>query len=102
VAARAGLTLDRINDVSLIIEALAAHSAPHTPDGRVRVTLRERPGCLTIRLGPLHAAKGGAVLADATLPGLGPVLERLADGVLVDQSGAEEYLEITVGSPAEP
>lgn len=102
VAARTGLTLDRINDVGLIVESLAAHSAPYSRDGRVRVTLGERPGQITIQLGPLEAGTGRRVLADATVPGLGPVLERLADAIAVlAAEGTGEYLRITVAQPGE-
>jgi hypothetical protein len=96
MAARAELPLDRINDAGLIAESLAAHSGPYSADGRVHLRLGTKPGHLVMRVGPLTAGGARSVLADATLPGLGPVIERLADGVTVLTEDHEDHLEIVV------
>lgn len=96
MAARSGLTLDRVNDARLAIEALAAHSAPHLADGHLHVRVTSLPGSLTMRLGPLRNGGAEAVVSETTLPALGPVLHRLADEVRPEG----DHLVIVIGPPA--
>jgi hypothetical protein len=95
LAAAAGLDLDRLENARLVADALAAHGPARTPDGRVRVAFDEGSGALTMRVGPLVAGGAAVLLRECALPGVGPVLQRLADEVGVDaESGTGEFLVI--------
>ena len=96
LAARAQCPIDRLDDALLISDAVAAHAPRFSADDRVRVVVRTDDSALEIIVGSL--AKGGTegLVADATLPGVGNVLERVADEV--DRSPGEhgEQLRIRV------
>jgi hypothetical protein len=96
VAAQANLTLDRVNDAGLIVESLAAHSVRHLPDGLVRMAFTAMPGRLEIRFGPLEPGGARAVLDEAALPGLGPVLDRLSDDIRLESHGEADHLTISL------
>lgn len=81
MGARAGLTLDRVNDARLVVEALVAHGRPYLTDGHLRMRVTSAAGCLTLRLGSLAVGGAEALVSDATLPPLGSVLGRLSDEV---------------------
>jgi hypothetical protein len=100
MATRAQLTLDRVNDANLIVESLAAHGAQHSRDQHIRVRITAEAGRLILRFGPLNSGGPAAVLVDATLPGLGPIIERLADEVRPVNVQGEEHLEIVLGRGA--
>ena len=98
LAARAQCPIDRLDDALLVADTVAAHGPDHTADATVVVSLAAEEGLLEITLGPLRAQGGRALLRDAELPGVGNVLERVADSVEVreDGSGSEE-LHIRIG-----
>ena len=96
MAARAGLTLDRVNDARLVVETLVSHSAPHLPNGRLRMRVTSAAGSLTMRLGPLVDGGAEAVMGQTTLPAPGAVLGRLADEVRSEG----DHLVIVVGRRA--
>ena len=98
LAARAQCPIDRLDDALLVADTVAAHGPDHTVDGIVRVGLAAQEGQLELTVGPLRPQGGKALLADAELPGVGNVLERVADLVEVrdDGNGGEE-LHIRLG-----
>jgi hypothetical protein len=83
LAARAQCPVDRLDDALLVADAIAAHTQTHTTDGHVTVRLVATGDAIELHVGEL--AEGGArgLLADASLPGVGNVLERIADEVSV-------------------
>jgi hypothetical protein len=83
LAARAQCPVDRLDDALLVADAIAAHTQTHTTDGHVTVRLVATGDAIELHVGEL--ADGGArgLLADASLPGVGNVLERIADEVSV-------------------
>ena len=83
LAARAQCPVDRLDDALLVADAIAAHTQTHTTDGHVTVRLVAAGDAIELHVGEL--AEGGArgLLADASLPGVGNVLERIADEVSV-------------------
>lgn len=96
-AARADLTVDRLNDAVLIADALAARAPAFVLGDRLPVSVQSAPGRLEIRVGPLRAGGGQLLLEGAALPGVGGVIERLADSVRVREgSGGDEWLAIRV------
>lgn len=58
LAARAGLTLDRLDDAVLVSDALCDGAAGEALDGRFPVRINAEPGRVVIRVGPLR--DGGA------------------------------------------
>ena len=98
LAARAQCPIDRLDDAWLVADTVAAHGPDHTVNGTVRVSLAAEEGSLELTIGSLRPQGGKALLADAELPGVGNVLERVADLVEVrqDADGGEE-LHIRLG-----
>jgi hypothetical protein len=89
LAARAQCPVDRLDDALLVADALAAHAQTHTRNGHVIVQLTADTGGIDLRLTDLESGGAEAVIADAALPGVGNVLERIADEVRVESGDAE-------------
>jgi serine/threonine-protein kinase RsbW len=78
----------------LITDAVAAHAPRFSPDDRVRVVRADR----RLRAGDhrrvAHEGRTEGLVADATLPGVGNVLERVADEV--DRSPGEDGEQLRI------
>ncbi len=74
---QAGLTLDRIDDAVLVLEALLG-DRPTALAGELHLVLTARPNSFTLVLGPLPGEEAQRLLVEASLPAIGPVIERLA------------------------
>lgn len=105
LAARALCPVDRLDDALLIADAIAAHAPDHTIDGTLIVDISTEAGEMRLRVGPLRDDGAQGVLADATLPDVGNVLERIADEIVAAQAddGMGEELRFAItfaGAPA--
>ncbi len=78
LAARAYFSTDRISDVQIVADVLAAKSQKSLSGSHLDVGVTIGPRNLELRLGPLHAGKGESLLS-AAADGLAPVIERLTD-----------------------
>jgi serine/threonine-protein kinase RsbW len=87
LAARAQCPVDRLDDALLVADAIAAHSQTHTSDGHVTVRLVADGDSIELHVGELQEGGARGLLADASLPGVGNVLERIADEVSVQTGG---------------
>lgn len=87
LAARALCPIDRLDDALLITDAIAAHAEGFTENGTVGVTVTADEDGLTMLVSPLRAQGAEGLLRAAELPGVGNVLERVADEVV---TGAAE------------
>lgn len=97
LAAQVDLPIDRVSDAQLIGAALVA-AADRRGAGSLEVELLTAERCVELRVGPLPAGAGGALVADSALPGVGVVLERLVDGWRVEGDGnGSETLALTIG-----
>ena len=98
LAARAECPIDRLDDALLVADAVAAKAGSFSDDGRVRVRVIARVGSVELHVGPLRAGGAGGLVESAALPGVGNVLERVAD-VLEPQNrnSAGEFLLIRLG-----
>jgi hypothetical protein len=86
-AAKAGLPVDRIDDAILILEALVADA--RTADAEeLHFVLNARPGSLALLMGPLAGDEAERLLANAALPLVGPVVERLATTAVTVDGGS--------------
>jgi serine/threonine-protein kinase RsbW len=98
LAARAQCPIDRLDDALLVADTVAAHGPDHALNGTVIVALAAEEGQLELTIGALRPDGAKALLADAELPGVGNVLERVADLVEARRDGdGGEQLHIRLG-----
>jgi hypothetical protein len=86
LAARAQCPIDRLDDALLLTDAVAAHAPGHTANGRVTVHVHAEPAGLSLRVGPLPAEGADALIASASLPGVGNVFEHVASDISAEGS----------------
>jgi serine/threonine-protein kinase RsbW len=94
LAARAQCPIDRLDDALLVVDTIAAHSPDHARNGTVLVGLAAQEGLLELTIGKLQPQGAQAILQDADLPGVGNVLERVADRVEARSDGQELYVRL--------
>ena len=97
LAARAQCPIDRLDDALLVADTVAAHGPDYARDGAIRVELAAREGVIELTIGALRPQGAKQLLADAELPTVGNVLERVADAVEVRTDGEDEELYIRLG-----
>jgi hypothetical protein len=93
-AARADLPLDRLDDAVLVADLLASRAPAHVLANTVDVTLASSTRSLDLRVGPLRAGGGRELVVQAAVPGVGNVIEQLADGLDVETDGDHEFLVV--------
>jgi hypothetical protein len=81
LAARAQCPIDRLDDAMLLTDAVAAHAPAHSADAHVQVVVAADEEGLELRVGALAPEGARSLLADAELPGVGNVFDRVADEV---------------------
>jgi serine/threonine-protein kinase RsbW len=98
LAARADAPVDRLDDVLLVSDAIAAHGPAHSgDDSALRVEVRTTPDRLSLRVGPLAPDGGRALIEAAELPGVGNIVQQVASDVTVESGqGGLEHLVIHV------
>jgi hypothetical protein len=103
LAARADCPIDRLDDALLIADAIAAKAAGFAEDGRVNVRVVAERGSVELHVGPLRSDGADGLIASASLPGIGNVLERVADELETESgdNGNDEYLRIRLGFDAQ-
>ena len=94
LAARADLPLDRLDDAVLVADLIAARAPAHVAAETVDVALQPCPRTLSLRVGPLRPGGGEALVVDAAVPGVGNVIEQLADELSVATGDGGEFLEV--------
>ena len=99
LTARADCPIDRLDDALLVADAIAAKAASFSKDGRVSVQVTVAPGSVQLLVGPLRLDGADDLIASAALPGVGNVLERVADELQSENGtdGDGEYLRIRLG-----
>jgi len=99
LAARADCPIDRLDDALLVADAVAAKAAAFAEDGRVNVRVVAVPGSVELLVGPLRSDGASELISSATLPGIGNVLEQVADELdpHTAENGNGEYLRIRLG-----
>jgi serine/threonine-protein kinase RsbW len=103
LAARADCPIDRLDDALLVADAVAARAGGFAEDGRVNVRVVAEPGSVELHVGPLRTDGASGLIASASLPGIGNVLERVADELEPQPAvnGDAEYLRIRLGFGAQ-
>jgi serine/threonine-protein kinase RsbW len=94
LAARADLPLDRLDDAVLVADLIAARAPAHSVDDKINVALDPGDRSLLLRVGPLRQGGGQALIVDAAVPGVGNVIEQLADELSVRPEGGTEFLHV--------
>jgi len=102
LAARADLPLDRLDDAVLVADLIAARAPAHVAEGRVDVALEPGARSLSLRVGPLRAGGGEALIIDAAVPGVGNVIEQLADELTVSPEDGGAFLHVRLVYAATP
>lgn len=87
LAARASLSIDRMSDLQLVSDALALHAPRRAVDGCFHVSAAGHDSGFDLRVGPLQAGGSEAIVADATLAGVGSLLHLLSDDVAFEPAG---------------
>jgi serine/threonine-protein kinase RsbW len=100
LAARADLPLDRLDDAVLVADLIAARAPAHVTEGRVDVALEPGTRSLSLHVGPLRQGGGEALIVDAAVPGVGNVIEQLADELSVSPEEDGEFLHVRLAYAA--
>jgi serine/threonine-protein kinase RsbW len=93
LAARVNFSIDRISDVQLVADTLAANARDSISGSHLGVAVNLAPRNLELRIGPLRAGSARSLL-DSTTGGLGPAIERLTDERRVASSDSAEMLAL--------
>jgi len=94
LAARAGCPIDRLDDALLIADAVAARAGSFSEDGRIGLHVSANRGAVELNIGPLRDDGASALIESAELPGIGNILESVADELSRERGGVHEYLRI--------
>jgi hypothetical protein len=96
LAARADLSVDRLNDLALIGDAVSAAAAAAVVDGRLQVIAHPGDGGLELSFGPFAPGGAARVRQAGNLPGGGDLFAGVAHDVDVVQDGAAERLTLRI------
>jgi hypothetical protein len=90
VLARTDCPMDRLDDAMILCDALSAHAPAHARDGHIDFTMATDERGIELRVGELAERGADGLLADADVPGVGNVLERLSDELRIEPSSSAE------------
>jgi hypothetical protein len=91
--ARADCPMNRLDDAMILCDALSAHAPAHARNGHLAFTIETSRHGIEMRVGELAEQGATKLLADAAVPGVGNVLERLSDELRIEPSSAGEQRE---------
>ena len=97
LAARADLSVDRLNDLSLVGDAVSAAAGDSVVDGQLGVIARPGNGRLELSFGPFVAGGAARVRRAGNLPGGGDLFSSVAREVEVETDGNAERLTLRIG-----
>jgi serine/threonine-protein kinase RsbW len=101
LTARADCPIDRLDDALLVADAISAKAGSFSEDGRVNVRVVARAGSVELEVGPLRRGGAEELIASAALPGVGNVLERVADVLDAQQRDGGDFLVVRLGFDAQ-
>jgi hypothetical protein len=96
LAARADLSVDRLNDLGMVGDAVSAAAAASVTDGRLDVIATPTDGGLDLSFGPFVAGGAARVRRAGGLPGGGDLFAGVAKQVEIVQDGASERLTLRI------
>ncbi len=95
LASHADFSTDRLSDVQLIADALAAHAATSLSTSHLNLAVYVARRKLELNVGPLNAGGARRLIAESCLGGgLGDVIEKLTDRHCVADAGEYETLTL--------
>src|SRR5438270_8874344 len=94
LAARASFSVDRLADVVLVSDAIAAHAPAAILGRHIHMGVDTTVGALDVRVGPLEPGGGRRLVSASALGGMPAVLDQLADAVDVAVDGHSEQLRL--------
>lgn len=95
VALQSGLSPEEMDALALVAQALATGATAAGCAGPLRVELHPGNGTVAVRLGPLGAGQGRAVIAAAGGRPDAPLRH-----ARVERAGPDEYVHLMAGRPA--
>lgn len=101
LTARADCPIDRLDDALLVADAISAKAASFSEDGRINVRITARVGSVELQVGPLRPGGAEELVDSAALPGVGNVLERVADALEPRRNGSGDFLVIRLAFDAQ-
>jgi hypothetical protein len=102
ILARADWPLDRLDDMLLVCDALSAHALAHSSDTTVTFGIQADEHEAELRVLDLTDDGACGLLADAMLPVVGNVLERIAERVSVEPGAHGEGSQLVIALRARP
>ena len=96
LAARADLSVDRLNDLALVGDAVSAAAPGAVVDGRLDIVATPTDGGLDLSFGPFAPGGAARVRRAGGLPGGGDLFSGVAKQVDVVQDGASERLALRI------
>jgi hypothetical protein len=93
LAARAQFSTDRISDVQLVADSIAANTPDSISGSHLGVAVTLTPRNLELHIGPLRAGAARRLIGSEA-DGLGPVIERLTDDHRVASEDSVETLAL--------
>ena len=96
LAARADLSVDRLNDLALVGDAVSASAGDNVVNGRLHVIARPTDGGLDLTFGPFAPGGAARVRRAGNLPGGGDLFAGVAQQVDVVQEGSSELLILRI------
>ena len=92
-SSKAGLSVDRIDDAILILEALLA-DADSVAAEEIHLILTARPGSFALMMGPFPGIQAQQLLERAELPLVGRVIDRLATTATTVDGGSHVLIVV--------
>jgi serine/threonine-protein kinase RsbW len=100
LAARQEITVDRISDAMLLADAISAAAPRGFADGKVRLSIADRPEGVELKIGPMESGAAAGLRSSLSLPDVGGSLETLADEIRTEADGDGEYLVVGIAATA--
>jgi hypothetical protein len=97
LAALADLPVDRLSDAQIMAGAIADRAPDLSAGGALEVSFAFEPSVVSFTLGPLVPGGAARLLEQTTVPGVGPVIERMSDEVRVETGETGDRLAVVVG-----
>lgn len=102
LAARAGLSLERLADAQLLTDALAAHAPSCVTGEGIEMGIVSDGIGVILRVGPLRPGGAGELVRQSALGGLPSLIDQLADEASVECDAGSERLRLLVAQRPSP
>jgi len=97
LAARADLSVDRLNDLSLVGDAVSSAAAESVANGQLYVIATPGHGGLEVSFGPFVPGGAARVRRAGSLPGGSDLFATVARQIDVEADGTAERLKLHIG-----